>query len=144
MINHLLGKAYEEYSAINTLFLPAKADLSDAPLTRESEEVNQGTHLPIDQAYTSAFTGWSIQRCALILRHADPDIDLHRRLFAVIDAKSAETDTITICRRGDYNYEGDGVDWYRIPATEAAIELGAMEPGTFEEHKEAYDRRYPS
>ena len=144
MINHLLGKAYEEYSAVNTLFLPAEADLSDAPRTREGQEVNEGTHLPIDQGYTSPFTGYSIQHCALILRDAAPEIDLHRRLFAVIDAKSPETETITICRRGDYNYEGDGVDWYRMPATEAATELGAMEPGTFEEHKEAYDRRYPS
>ena len=53
------------------------------------------------------------------------------------------TNTVCVCRRGNQYHEGDEVLWYRIPATEAAIELGAMEPGTFEEHKEAYDRKFP-
>lgn len=140
-----MGKAYGELEEVDKLFfLSSHDDLSDAPRTRDDDNfVNEGTSLPITD-YMSPFVGRSIPDVAFVLRDAREDIDLHRRLFLVIDGKSEDTDTITICRRGDVDYEGDEVQWYRIPANQSAMEMAAMEPYTFEEHKQSYDRQYPS
>lgn len=144
VITRLLGQAYEEESADRLLFLPTKTDLSDAPKKRQDDEVNEhsGSSVPVSESYRSPFVGKTIEDVAFILRDASEDVDLDRRLFAVIDAKSGSKDTITVCRRGNADYEGDDVEWYRIDATEAAMELDAIEPGTWEQHKRDYDRNY--
>ena len=142
VLNQLLDQANEEDPDDALLFLPTASDLSDAPRKRADGEVSDGTPTPISN-YTSPFTGQTIQQVAFVLRDAAEEIDLERRLFAIVNSNSGETKTITVCRRGNRDYEGDEVEWYRIPATEAALELDAMEPGTWEEHKTAYDRQYP-
>lgn len=91
----------------------------------------------------SPFAGKKIEEVAEWLTAAPEEVDLDRRFFAVLDENSTGNDTLTIARTGDGGVESaEGeVQYFPIPATEAASYLNSMKSNGFDERLQGYQRK---
>lgn len=139
-INHKLVQSSD--LGVFLLYLATKS-YDDAPKKRPDNRLNEGTTAPVSSfPIPSPFAGKTVEEVGEWLKAAPAEVDLDRRLFAVLDEHSESNDTITIARIGDGKTEGEEgyVAYFPVDAADASNYLNAMPAGGFDEWLEGYRR----
>ena len=67
------------------------------------------------------------------LKRKPDSVKLDANHFAILDRGAENDGTVVICKIGDKDLKGSKLDYLRFDASEAALHLGGMEYGTWEE-----------
>jgi hypothetical protein len=109
---------------------------SEAP-RRVQGVATEGTKPPVPTSFKSSFLGKKAEDVVEWLRKKPKEDDVDRNFFAILD-KTANDEKVVIGRLGGYDLEDmKNLEFMRLEAEMAALILRAIQPGRWEEMRDA-------